>query len=125
MAPGPASDVFGRGKPHHYQRVTGPWFSAFRVGIRYYLHGCPCGFHGDPTRECRCTPGIIRKRTCPRSAGPCGTSARRRPHGGLDEAGERTLEMAVRRMGFSVRAHDRILKVARTIAKAVQCRGGK
>ena len=34
----------------------------------------------------------------------------------LDEAGERTLEMAVRRMGFSARAHDRILKVARTIA---------
>jgi magnesium chelatase family protein len=30
----------------------------------------------------------------------------------LDDAGERTLEMAVRRMG----AHDRILKVARTIA---------
>ncbi len=34
----------------------------------------------------------------------------------LDEAGERTLEIAVRRMGFSARAHDRILKVARTIA---------
>lgn len=34
----------------------------------------------------------------------------------LDEAGERTLEMAVRRMGFSARAHDRILKVARTVA---------
>ncbi len=34
----------------------------------------------------------------------------------LDAAGERTLEMAVRRMGFSARAHDRILKVARTIA---------
>ena len=34
----------------------------------------------------------------------------------LDDAGERTLEMAVRRMGFSARAHDRILKVARTIA---------
>ena len=34
----------------------------------------------------------------------------------LDDAGERTLEMAVRRMGLSARAHDRMLKVARTIA---------
>jgi len=34
----------------------------------------------------------------------------------LDAAGERTLEMVVRRMGLSARAHDRILKVARTIA---------
>ena len=34
----------------------------------------------------------------------------------LDDAGERVLELAVRRMGFSARAHDRILKVARTIA---------
>jgi magnesium chelatase family protein len=34
----------------------------------------------------------------------------------LDESGERTLEIAVRRMSLSARAHDRILKVARTIA---------
>ena len=34
----------------------------------------------------------------------------------LDAAGERSLEMAVRRMGLSARAHDRILKVARTVA---------
>jgi magnesium chelatase family protein len=34
----------------------------------------------------------------------------------LDDAGERTLEMAVRKMGLSARAHDRILKVACTIA---------
>jgi magnesium chelatase family protein len=34
----------------------------------------------------------------------------------LDDAGEKTQEMAVRRMGLSARAHDRVLKVARTIA---------
>jgi magnesium chelatase family protein len=39
-----------------------------------------------------------------------------REHCKLDEAGEKTLEMAVQRMGLSARAHDRILKVSRTIA---------
>jgi magnesium chelatase family protein len=34
----------------------------------------------------------------------------------LDEAGGPALEMAVRKMGLSARAHDRILKVPRTMA---------
>ena len=45
----------------------------------------------------------------------------------LDDAGERTLELAVRKMGLSARAHDRILKVARTIADlgAAECVSAK
>ncbi|MFN7934115.1 MAG: YifB family Mg chelatase-like AAA ATPase [Bryobacteraceae bacterium] len=42
--------------------------------------------------------------------------AQLREYCGLDDAGERTLEMAVRRLGLSARAHDRILRVARTVA---------
>jgi magnesium chelatase family protein len=34
----------------------------------------------------------------------------------LDEAGERALETAMRKLGLSARAHDRLLKVARTVA---------
>ena len=39
-----------------------------------------------------------------------------RRHCLLDAAGERLLETAIARMGLSARAHDRILKVSRTIA---------
>lgn len=39
-----------------------------------------------------------------------------RPLCALDDAGERTLELAMKKMGLSARAHDRLLKVARTIA---------
>jgi magnesium chelatase family protein len=149
------------------------------------MNPCPCGFYGDSTRECRCTPGII-QRYLAKVSGPLldridmhievpavpykelrgktdGTPSaeirqrvedaretqRRRgfynsqiPHAqlrtlcALDESGERTLEMAVRRMNLSARAHDRMLKVARTVAdldgsetvsakhlaEAVQCR---
>jgi magnesium chelatase family protein len=34
----------------------------------------------------------------------------------LDDGGERTLEMAMRRLSLSARAHDLILKAARTVA---------
>ena len=131
----------------------------------YPLHPCPCGFHGDTTRECRCTGGII-QRYLSKISGPlldridlhievpavpykemrgsgegeCSAVIRERvlrtrsiqqTRGfynsqiparvlrklcELDDAGERTLEMAVRRMGLSARAHDRLLKVSRTIA---------
>lgn len=129
------------------------------------MNPCPCGFYGDATRECRCTPGII-QRYLGKISGPLldridihievpavpykelrGDNASEpsaairervmraralqqargfynsriparviRKVAALDDAGERTLEMAVRRMGLSARAHDRILKVARTIA---------
>ena len=129
------------------------------------MNPCPCGFYGDPTRECRCTPAIIQRylgkisgplidridiqievpavpykelragevtetsanmrarvdkaRTIQRARG-C-TNSRMptrliRQQCALDETGERTLEMAMKRMSLSARAHDRILKVARTIA---------
>jgi magnesium chelatase family protein len=129
------------------------------------MNPCRCGFYGDTTRECRCTPSQIQHylgkisgplldridihvevpavpfkelrgnsdaessadirarvqearsiqqaRGCYNSRMP---SREIRKLCALDDAGERTLEMAVRRMGLSARAHDRILKVARTVA---------
>jgi magnesium chelatase family protein len=129
------------------------------------MNPCPCGYFGDPTRECRCTPAII-QRYLGKISGPLldridiqievpavpykelrsgevavssaamreraeRTSEIQRARGytnarmparsirkdcALDETGERTLEMAMRRMSLSARAHDRILKVARTVA---------
>lgn len=129
------------------------------------MNPCPCGFFGDSTRECRCTPAII-QRYLGKISGPLldridiqievpavpykelrademaessqemrARVARARDiqqnrgyvnahmparmirkQCSLDETGERTLEMAMRRMSLSARAHDRILKVARTVA---------
>ncbi|MGA2114588.1 MAG: YifB family Mg chelatase-like AAA ATPase [Bryobacteraceae bacterium] len=129
------------------------------------MNPCRCGFYGDATRECRCTPAqiqqylgkisgplldridihvevpavpfqelrgeakaepssairdrVLQARAVQQTRG--GTNASMptrsiRKHCALDDSGERTLELAVRRMSLSARAHDRILKVARTIA---------
>jgi magnesium chelatase family protein len=129
------------------------------------MNPCKCGYLGDSTRECRCTPGQIqqylnkisgplldridihvevpavpfkelrgdsaaatsdeirarveRARTVQQARGSYNARMPARLVvilGALDAGAEPTLEMAVRRMGFSARAHDRILKVARTIA---------
>lgn len=136
-----------------------------RIMLIGAMNPCPCGFYGDPTRECRCTPGIIQrylakvsgplldridmhvevpsvafKELRGKSDGIPSAQIRERveaarevqlgrgfcnsqiPHRqlrdlcALDEQGEKTLEMAVRRMNLSARAHDRILRVARTVA---------
>ena len=129
------------------------------------MHACPCGYFGDPTRECRCTPAII-QRYLGKISGPLldridiqievpavpykelragevaessadmlarverareiqaarGQTNSRMPtrlirkQCALDDTGERTLELAMRRMSLSARAHDWILKVARTVA---------
>jgi magnesium chelatase family protein len=129
------------------------------------MNPCRCGFYGDATRECRCTPAQIqqylgkisgplldridihvevpavpykelrgdaqtessadmrsrveRARAVQQSRGYYNArmpSRLIRKQCALDDSGERTLEMAVRRMGLSARAHDRVLKVARTVA---------
>jgi magnesium chelatase family protein len=61
----------------------------------------------EKAREIQRARGSVNSRT---------TSRLIRQQCALDETGERTLEMAMKRVSLSARAHDRILKVARTIA---------
>jgi len=135
------------------------------------MNPCPCGYFGDPTRECHCTPPMIqryvakisgplldridihievpavkykelrapansedsaairtrvvaaRQRQLTRYAGERKTFCNAqmlpkmvRKHCAISADGEKLLENAITRLGLSARAHDRILKVARTIA---------
>jgi magnesium chelatase family protein len=133
------------------------------------MNPCRCGYFGDSTRECRCTPAQIqhylgkisgplldridihvevpavpykelRGESLAESSDEIRARVERarllqqergyynarmpsraiRKQCALDDSGERTLEMAVRRMGLSARAHDRVLKVARTVADLAQ-----
>jgi magnesium chelatase family protein len=134
------------------------------------LNPCPCGFWGDPKRQCKCAPPQI-ERYMSRISGPLldridmhievpavpyqelaarqdGTSsagmreqvlraraAQTKRFGGdghrlngrmttrqlrrycvLDAASQALLKTAMESLGLSARAHDRILRVARTIA---------
>jgi magnesium chelatase family protein len=135
------------------------------------MNPCPCGFFGDPMRECHCTPAMI-QRYVSKISGPLldridihievpavkfrelrGEQAAEpsdsvrgrvmrarqaqlerfkgerkvfanaqmpakliRKYCQISAEGEKMLENAVARLGLSARAHDRILKVARTIA---------
>jgi len=135
------------------------------------MNPCPCGYFGDSTRECHCTPPQI-QRYVSKVSGPlldridihievpavkyrelregsqgegsadvrgCVMEARRRQaarfageknlyanaqmppklirkYAAISAESEKLLESAMARLGLSARAHDRILKVARTIA---------
>ncbi|HEV2206235.1 MAG TPA: YifB family Mg chelatase-like AAA ATPase [Candidatus Acidoferrales bacterium] len=135
------------------------------------MNPCPCGFFGDPMRECHCTPAQI-QRYVSKISGPLldridihievpavkykelratddiEPSARVRDRVmqarqiqmerykgekkvyansqmppklirkfcAISADGEKLLEAAIQRLGLSARAHDRILKVSRTIA---------
>jgi magnesium chelatase family protein len=135
------------------------------------MNPCPCGYFGDPTRECHCTPPMIQRYVskisgplldridihievpavkykelrAPSSAEDSAAVRQRviaarklqlerycadkktyanaqmapkllRKYCGITADGEKLLENAITRLGLSARAHDRILKVARTIA---------
>src|SRR6476660_1507479 len=38
--------------------VTGSMFSGYS---NCYLHGCPCGYYGDPVKECTCSNSTIQR----------------------------------------------------------------
>jgi magnesium chelatase family protein len=135
------------------------------------MNPCPCGYFGDPTRECHCTPPMIQRYVSKisgplldridiqievpavkykelRAPAPSEDSAAVRQRVikarerqmeryrnekktyanaqmmpkmlrkfcAISTDGEKLLENAITRLGLSARAHDRILKVARTIA---------
>jgi magnesium chelatase family protein len=135
------------------------------------MNPCPCGFFGDATRDCHCSPTQI-QRYVSKISGPLldridihievpavkykelrgdkeiesSASVRERvlrarqiqaerykgeknlyanaqmppklirKHCAISADGEKLLETAIQRLGLSARAHDRILKVSRTIA---------
>jgi magnesium chelatase family protein len=150
-------------------RATGAVTFPCRFMLVASMNPCPCGFLGNPKKECRCSPSQIQKYRSkisgplldrvdlhvevpavsyseisatalaePSAAVRARVVAARevqyqrfrkrgrinahmspkgiRAHCALDAEGEAFLRTAMEEMHFSARAHDRILKVARTIA---------
>jgi len=138
-------------------------------------YGCPCGYHTDPMKECRCTPGHIQKYMA-KISGPlldridihmevpavpyeklageatgepsheirqrvnrarqiqherfademvhCNASMQSkqlRNYCKMADGADQLLEVAIKQLGLSARAYDRILKVSRTIADLAEC----
>lgn len=152
-------------------RAAGKFTFPSRFSLVAAMNPCPCGYLGDPARECRCSPNQIEKYR-QRISGPLldridlhvdvpavNYKELRAESGGessevirerveearqiqlqrfvsdldvtcnadmgsrqvakycwLDRRSERTLEQAMDSLNFSARAHDRILKVSRTLA---------
>ncbi len=152
-------------------RAAGKFTFPSRFSLVAAMNPCPCGYLGDPSRECRCSPNQIEKYRN-RISGPlldridlhvdvpavnyqelrsdktgessavirervdesrqiqlqrfvshpdinCNADMGSRQVSDfcwLDRRSERTLEQAMESLHFSARAHDRILKVARTLA---------
>jgi magnesium chelatase family protein len=139
------------------------------------MNPCPCGYFGDPKRDCRCSPRQIEnyrqrisgplldridlhvevplvdyQELASASAGEKSSTIRQRvmetrarqqdrfmgnhhvatnssmsakevrKHCALDRESSLLLEQAMAHLNFSARAHDRILKVARTLADLEQ-----
>jgi magnesium chelatase family protein len=152
-------------------RVSGSLRYPARFMLIAAMNPCPCGYYGDPARDCSCTPQQIRRYRSKLSGplqdrldihievppvsvrdlhdnastpelsvtirervlvararqahrygvDPIRTNAQLKPrqlkqYCRLDEQGQMLLERAMTKLGFSARAHGRILRVARTIA---------
>src|SRR5262249_3290642 len=74
---------------------------------------------GESSAAVRARVVEARARQHERCPAPCNArmpSALLRKHSALDASGRRFMEQAMTKLGLSARGHDRILKVARTIA---------
>ncbi|MDF1815701.1 MAG: YifB family Mg chelatase-like AAA ATPase [Verrucomicrobiales bacterium] len=152
-------------------RAAGKFTFPSRFSMVCAMNPCPCGYLGDPGRDCRCSPNQIEKYR-QRISGPlldridlhvdvpavnykelrsdtggessavirervdaarriqlerladhpginCNADMTSRlvaKHCQIDAKSEKTLEQAMDSLNFSARAHDRILKVSRTLA---------